>query len=204
MSVPAPHFLLYSEAARAPQRTGFAACRWRFALRLPGGETSLEAADDEPAASLERLELLAIVRGLEALDQRSRVTLVNASASVQQRLKFGLAHWRENDWQWERYGQMTPVKNSDLWQRLDRLLEIHAVECRPGRLKQTDDLAAAPQQGQWRRNRRGRLLRVDSAPSPIGQKQQRTREPKNQTGGEAAGSSVLRNFGSSVLRLFGL
>jgi ribonuclease HI len=75
MSVPAPHFLLYAEAAQAADSTVSDAGRWRFVLRLPGGETALEAADEEPEAGPERLELLAVVRGLEALDAPSQVTL---------------------------------------------------------------------------------------------------------------------------------
>jgi ribonuclease HI len=143
MTAKAPHFHLYAEAAPAADAT--AAChsaRWRFVLRLPGGENSLEAADEEPAASPERLELLAIIRGLEALEQPSRVTLFTASREIRRGLDFGLAAWRENDWQWERYGRMTPIKNGDLWQRLDRLLEIHSLDVRPTRLEQTDDLAS--------------------------------------------------------------
>ena len=41
-----------------------------------------------------------------------------------------MAEWRENNWQWEHYGEMLPVKNADLWQRLDRALEIHDVQWR--------------------------------------------------------------------------
>ena len=149
MSVPAPHFHLYSEAhaaltcsaAAASQR---AAGQWRFILRRPGGETSLEAADHEEGASEERLELLAVVRGLESLDQPSRVTLVTGRRNVQYGLEGGLAEWRQNDWQWERFGKMTPVKNRDLWQRIDRLLEIHSVDCRPRGKSASSDLAAPP------------------------------------------------------------
>src|SRR4051812_23330141 len=122
MNVPAPHFLLYAEAAAPAQcaigasvarRRGESSAgsrcdengdfggRWRFVLRTPGGDTSLEAADDEPEATSERLELLAVVRGLEALDEPSHVTLVTGSRYLRRGLEYGLAQWRENDWQWE-------------------------------------------------------------------------------------------------------
>ena len=162
MSVPAPHFLLFSEAARLAGAA--AAGRWRFVLKAPGGETSLEAADDEHAAGTERLELLAIIRGLEALDQPSKVTLMTGSRDIQRGLQYGLAHWRENDWQWERYGQMTSVKNADLWKRIDRLLEIHDISCRPRRLESADDLAAPcgePRLTHIGPGRGGRRLRID-------------------------------------------
>ena len=45
-------------------------------------------------------------------------------------LKFGLAEWRANDWQWERFGQMVAIRDGDLWRRLDRALAFHQVECR--------------------------------------------------------------------------
>jgi ribonuclease HI len=161
MSLAIPHFLLQAETAlcaAGPADDRPDAGRWRFILRGAAGGTALEAADEEPAASSERLELLAIIRGLEALDQPSRVTLVAVSPNIQAGLRFGLAHWRANDWQWERYGQLTAVKNADLWQRLDRLLEIHSVQCRPAR-KAADDLC--PPRPAWKQLRDGRRIRVD-------------------------------------------
>jgi ribonuclease HI len=170
MSVSAPHFLLYAEASlsattQAADYEAADARRWRFVLRRPGGETALEAADDEPEAGTERLELLAVVRGLEALETPSRVTLLSGSRHIRRGLESGLAQWRENGWQWERYGRMTPVKNGDLWQRLDRLLQIHAIDCRPTGLNKADDLAAPPPSSVRQRTgaRGGRVLRVDAA-----------------------------------------
>ena len=191
MSLAAPHFLLHAETAvPAESSTG----RWRFVLSESSGAAALEAADDEPVASSERLELLAIVRGLEALDQPSRVTLVSASRSVQAGLKFGLANWRANDWQWERYGQLTAVKNADLWQRLDRLLEIHSVQCRPSRGRTADDLAAPP--SNWRHLSRGRRLRMDQPAA-------KSQEPNNQIT-KRSGNNLLLEYVSSVLRFLGL
>ena len=99
---------------------------------VDGGE-QFEAADAEPAAQGERLELLAVVRGLEALEQPSRVTLVTPSKYVHRGLTYGLAEWRTQDWQWEHFGEMVPVKNRDLWQRIDRALRFHDLECRTWR-----------------------------------------------------------------------
>jgi len=128
MSVPAPHFLLFSESNRK-QPQG----QWRFVLQSVDGSEVLEAVDDEPGLHPERLELLAVVRGLEALSQPSRVTLVTPSKYVNRGLAYGLAEWRTNGWQWEHFGEMAPVKNRDLWQRVDRALQFHDLECRTWR-----------------------------------------------------------------------
>jgi ribonuclease HI len=118
-------FLLFSEA-----RVNSAEGIWRFVLAQVGTSTSLTAMDHEPVACRERLELLAVVRGLEAIDQPARVTLVTGSRYVSRGLKRGLAEWRVNDFQWERFGQQVPVRDQDLWRRVDRALEFHQVDCR--------------------------------------------------------------------------
>ena len=127
MRVRPPHFLLFSEChpgSRAARR------RWHFVLESINGSQVVEAADIEPDARADRLELLAVVRGLEALDQPSRVTLVTPSRYVSRGMRYGLDDWRENRWRWERHGRMVPIKNQDLWRRVDRALRIHEVDCR--------------------------------------------------------------------------
>jgi ribonuclease HI len=106
---------------------------WRFVLEALDGSARLEAADEEPDVEPDRLELWAVVRGLEALNQPTRVTLVTPSRYVSRGFRFGLKEWRENDWQWERFGEMAPVKNGDLWRRVDRAMRFHKVECRTWR-----------------------------------------------------------------------
>jgi len=61
---------------------------------------------------------------------------------------------------------MAPVKDRDLWQRLDRLVQIHSVECGPGALESANDLAAPPIAARApttpRRKSGGRVLRIDA------------------------------------------
>jgi ribonuclease HI len=130
MSVPAPHFLLFSSArhTRPPHESN--AGQWHFVIRATDGSTQLEATDAESEVSRDRLELLAIVRGLEALEQPSSVTIITSSRYIQRGLLHGLVAWRENGWQWERFGQLAPVKNADLWRRIDHAMRFHAIRCR--------------------------------------------------------------------------
>ena len=67
--------------------------------------------------------------GLESLDQPSRVTLIGCTRYVEQGIQYGLAEWKENDWRWEWFGQMVLVRDADLWQRMDRAMQFHRVDC---------------------------------------------------------------------------
>ena len=128
MNASKPHFLLFSESNRKHLQG-----HWRFVLQSLDGSEQFEAADEEPNVHGERLELLAVVRGLEAVPEPARVTLVTPSKYVNRGLTQGLPAWRASGWQWEHFGDMVPVKNRDLWQRIDRALGFHQVECRTWR-----------------------------------------------------------------------
>jgi ribonuclease HI len=117
--------LLYVEA------TGITAAvpRWKFVLQSVGSEEVFSAGDVEYEGRTGRLELLAVVRGLEALDQPSRVTLLTRSRYVARGIRRELGQWRSARWRWERFGQLVPIRDDDLWQRVDRALQFHEVSC---------------------------------------------------------------------------
>ena len=130
MSVRPPHYLLFSGASRDKYPGSEELERWRFILEPVHGSESFEAADCEPGVVGERLELLAVVRGLEALNQPSQVTLVTPSRYVNTGIRYGLDKWRENGFFWERFGQRVSVRHADLWKRVDRALQYHRVDCK--------------------------------------------------------------------------
>jgi ribonuclease HI len=72
-----------------------------------------------------RMEMIAAIRALEALKRSCRVVISTDS----QYLKRGMTEWLHG---WKRKGwktsQGTPVKNADLWRRLDELVANHHVE----------------------------------------------------------------------------
>ncbi|MGW8257338.1 MAG: RNase H family protein [Thermoguttaceae bacterium] len=125
----APHYLLFVETGR-DQNSG----RWHFSLREANGDSKVEVEDVEPDVFGERLGLLTIIRALEALDQPSRVTLTSCTHYILQGMQYGIYEWRVNGWQWEFFGELVPIKNADLWRRLDHLLSVHKVECRQYRI----------------------------------------------------------------------
>ncbi|MCA9104948.1 MAG: hypothetical protein KDA83_05960 [Planctomycetales bacterium] len=122
-----PRFLLYVESEYESEKN--AGC-WRFSLEAIDGPEVLEAEDYELAAHPQRLDLIGLVRGLEALDQPSQIQLVTESRYLGRGLRVGLPLWRENDWRWERFGEMTPIKDADLWQRVDHALGFHRIQTR--------------------------------------------------------------------------
>jgi ribonuclease HI len=103
---------------------------WHFVLEPIGHGSRIEADEIEPGITGERLNLLAVVRGIEALEQPSQVTLITPSKYVGRGIRSGIAFWREHNWHWERFGEMAPVKHDDLWKRIDRAMQIHKVDCR--------------------------------------------------------------------------
>jgi ribonuclease HI len=125
MQATQPHYLLFSESAIDAGR----GASWKFVLQSVGAEKHFSAADTENETRASRLELLAVVRGLEALDQPSRVTLLTRSRYVRRGLRRELNHWRDRRWRWERFGKLVPIRDHDLWQRVDRALQYHDVEC---------------------------------------------------------------------------
>jgi ribonuclease HI len=73
------------------------------------------------------MELTAAIEALEALTRRSVVCLHTDSTYVRNGITSWLAGWKRNGW---RTSQRQPVKNADLWQRLDAACGRHEVEWR--------------------------------------------------------------------------
>jgi hypothetical protein len=104
--------------------------RWAFELLHADGALLLEAEDVDPEFRGEPLELLTVIRGLEALDRPAHVTLIGASRYVRQGIRYGLPEWRRSGWRWEWFGQMVPIRHEHLWRRLDQALRFHRVKVR--------------------------------------------------------------------------
>jgi len=96
---------------------------WGVLLRFNGHEKRLYGG--EASTTNNRMELMAVIKALESLKKACKVKITSDSQYV---LK-GITEWMEN---WKKRGWKTsakkPVKNVDLWQRLDELRENHSVE----------------------------------------------------------------------------
>ena len=70
------------------------------------------------------MEMLAVIRGLEALKKASAVTIYTDSKYVQQGADEWLEGWKARGW---KSATKKPVKNQDLWEQIDSLLQKHSV-----------------------------------------------------------------------------
>ena len=96
---------------------------WAALLRY--GSTEKELHGGEPNTTNNRMELMAAIAALESLKRPSQVKLTTDSQYVRLGITQWIAGWRRQGW--KRSGNK-PVKNADLWQRLDGLSNKHTVE----------------------------------------------------------------------------
>jgi ribonuclease HI len=82
------------------------------------GEKRKKLKGGEAETTNNRMELLAAIRALEALNQRCRVDLHTDSNYLREGITEWINKWKRNGW---KTAKRKPVKNDDLWQRLDEL-----------------------------------------------------------------------------------
>jgi ribonuclease HI len=100
---------------------------WAFILRHLKTGQELEQADGERDTTNNRMELTAVIRGLEALKRPCRVELFSDSVYVGKGLSQWMPKWKANGWRRRDRDGWKPVKNEELWRRLDQLLQRHQV-----------------------------------------------------------------------------
>ena len=96
---------------------------WGVMLRYRGTEKQLFGG--EPETTNNRMELTAVIRGLESLTRSCRVRVTTDSQYVRNGITAWIHAWKRNGW---RTAARKPVKNTDLWQRLDELAGRHDIE----------------------------------------------------------------------------
>jgi ribonuclease HI len=96
---------------------------WGVLLRYR--DTTRELYGGEALTTNNRMELTAVIRALEALKRRCVVRLHTDSQYVQQGITTWIHDWKKRGW---RTADKKPVKNEDLWRRLDELAAGHEIE----------------------------------------------------------------------------
>lgn len=98
---------------------------WGALLRYRGRERTLSGA--EANTTNNRMELMAAIRALESLKRPCKVTLFTDSVYVQKGISEWLRNWKRRGW---KTADKKPVKNADLWRRLDAAAEAHDIRWR--------------------------------------------------------------------------
>ena len=117
---PAHHVVIYTDGGCAPTNPGPGG--WAAILR--SGKHMKELKGGEPMSTNNRMELTAAISGLEALKQPSQVDMHIDSQYVRDGITKYINNWKKNGW---RTASKEPVKNQDLWQRLDAVRNLHTV-----------------------------------------------------------------------------
>ena len=96
---------------------------WGVLLRWRGTERELSGGAAETTNN--RMELMAAIAGIETLKRNSRVRLYTDSTYLRDGITRWIHKWKENGW---KTAARKPVKNVELWRRLDAALAAHEVE----------------------------------------------------------------------------
>ena len=115
-----PHVVIHTDGACSgnPGPGGWGAI-------LESGHHRKELSGGEPQSTNNRMELMAAISALEALKGPSRVDLWTDSNYVRDGITKWIHGWRRNGW---KTADKKPVKNAELWQRLDEATKRHEIE----------------------------------------------------------------------------
>lgn len=95
---------------------------WGVLLR--SGAHEKEMCGGEPETTNNRMEMMAVIEGLTALKKRSEVHIYTDSKYVMQGVTEWMKGWKAKNWM---TAAKKPVKNQDLWERIDSLIQSHNV-----------------------------------------------------------------------------
>ncbi|MCH8168120.1 MAG: ribonuclease HI [Proteobacteria bacterium] len=101
---------------------------WGVVLEARDGEAlvkSRELSGAEPETTNNRMEMMAAIAALEALERPSVITVVTDSTYVKDGITGWIHGWKRNGW---KNSAKKPVKNADLWKRLDTAQARHQVK----------------------------------------------------------------------------
>lgn len=96
---------------------------WGVLFEYKGKEKELCGGETETTNN--RMELMAAIQALEALNQSCRVKLHTDSKYVLQGITEWMINWKKRGW---KTAANKPVKNEELWRRLDAAIQRHAIE----------------------------------------------------------------------------
>jgi ribonuclease HI len=100
---------------------------WGCLLRHLKTGTEKELSGGAAGTTNNQMELMAVISGLESLTRPTVVEVITDSKYVADGCQSWLPNWKKNGWRRRERSRWAPVKNLELWQRLDALLAKHRV-----------------------------------------------------------------------------
>ena len=101
---------------------------WAFLLLHPSTGKKMERSGGERETTNNRMELQAVIEGLAALTRPARVEILTDSVYVGKGMIEYMPKWKANGWRRKEGTKFVPLKNEELWRRLDALLATHQVK----------------------------------------------------------------------------
>ena len=95
---------------------------WGFILRHLRSGKEMESSGGEAVSTNNRMELTAVVEGLGTLSRKCYVELFTDSVYVGKGITEWMQKWKANGWKRREGKSLKPVKNEDLWRKLDALM----------------------------------------------------------------------------------
>jgi ribonuclease HI len=89
------------------------------------GDHETELFGGEPLTTNNRMEIMAVIKALEALKRSCKVKIYTDSVYVQKGMTEWIHNWKARGW---RTSDKKPVKNDDLWRQLDAAVQAHEIE----------------------------------------------------------------------------
>jgi ribonuclease HI len=96
---------------------------WGVLMRY--GDTEKTLFGGEAETTNNRMELMAVIQGLSALNRPCKISITSDSTYVLKGIQEWLPGWKKRNW---KTASKQPVKNVDLWQRLDALIGQHDID----------------------------------------------------------------------------
>jgi len=96
---------------------------WGAILRFNGTEKEISGGELETTNN--RMEMMAVIEALGALKENSDVLLISDSQYVLKGINEWMPNWKKRGW---KTAARKPVKNVDLWQKIDQLINEHDIE----------------------------------------------------------------------------
>lgn len=95
-----------------------------YGIVIEYGEHKKELSAGYKLTTNNRMEMLAAIKGLEALKRPCDIILTTDSQYLRQGIQSWIHNWKKNGW---RTSAKKPVKNADLWQALDKAVQRHTI-----------------------------------------------------------------------------